>query len=126
MKDKDFNGVFGEPDEVPYWHTCSCSPLNGGSGICGCIMANKMVPNPKKFESSLTTTIFNGSSSSYIKEVIKRKAEDIVEKNRKINILASLIEVVKNDHPEFNEENTTGWDLIENANIWLEELKNKK
>ena len=22
--------------------------------------------------------------------------------------------------------NTTGWDLIENANIWLEELKNKK
>jgi hypothetical protein len=126
MKDKDFNGVFGEPDEVPYWQTCSCSPLNGGSGICGCIMANKMVPNPKKFESSLTTTIFNGSSSSYIKEVIKRKAEDIVEKNRKINILASLIEVVKNDHPEFNEENTTGWDLIENANIWLEELKNKK
>jgi hypothetical protein len=126
MKDKDFNGVFGEPDDVPYWQTCSCSPLNGGSGICGCIMANKMVPNPKKFESSLTTTIFNGSSSSYIKEVIKRKAEDIVEKNRKINILASLIEVVKNDHPEFNEENTTGWDLIENANIWLEELKNKK
>jgi hypothetical protein len=125
MKD-NYNGNFGEPDEVPYGQICSCNPCNGGSGICGCIMANKMVPNPKKFESSLTTTIFNGSSSSYIKEVIKRKAEDIVEKNRKINILASLIEVVKNDHPEFNEENTTGWDLIENANIWLEELKNKK
>jgi hypothetical protein len=125
MKD-NYNGNFGEPDEVPYGQICSCNPRNGGSGICGCIMANKMVPNPKKFESSLTTTIFNGSSSSYIKEVIKRKAEDIVEKNRKINILASLIEVVKNDHPEFNEENTTGWDLIENANIWLEELKNKK
>lgn len=125
MKD-NYNGKFGEPDEVPYGQICSCNPINGGSGMCGCIMANQMVKNPKKFGSSLTTTIFNGSSSYHINEVEKRKAEDIVEKNRKINILTSLIEVVKNDHPEFNEKNTTGWDLIENANIWLEELKNKK
>jgi hypothetical protein len=37
-----------EPDEVPYGSICSCNPMNGGSGICGCINGNKMVPNPKK------------------------------------------------------------------------------
>ena len=88
-------------------------------------MANQMVKNPKKYGSN-TITFTNFNIKAYNEEVEKRKAEDIVDKNRKINILASLIEVVKNDHPEFNEENTTGWDLIENANIWLEELKNKK
>ena len=45
-----------EPDEVPYYSICSCSPQNGGSGICGCIMANKMVPNPKKYQTTLGTT----------------------------------------------------------------------
>jgi hypothetical protein len=35
-----------EPIEVPFHVTCSCNPKNGGSGICGCVMANKMVPNP--------------------------------------------------------------------------------
>jgi hypothetical protein len=123
MKD-NYNGNFGEPDEVPYGQICSCNPSNGGSGICGCIMGNKMVPNPKKFGSSTNTNTF---TTFYFKEDIeKRKAEEIVDKNKKINILTSLIEVVKNDHPEFDEENTTGWDLIENANIWLDELKNKK
>lgn len=38
-----------EPDEVPYGELCSCNPKNGGSGVCGCIMGNKMVPNPKKY-----------------------------------------------------------------------------
>jgi len=124
MKD-NYNGNFGEPDEVPYGQICSCNPSNGGSGMCGCIMGNQMVKNPKKYGSN-TTTFTNFNMKTYNEEVERRKAEDIVNKNRKINILASLIEVVKNDHPEFNEENTTGWDLIENANIWLEELKNKK
>ena len=124
MKD-NYNGNFGEPDEVPYGQICSCNPSNGGSGMCGCIMGNQMVKNPKKYGSN-TTTFTNFNIKTYNEEVERRKAEEIVNKNRKINILASLIEVVKNDHPEFNEENTTGWDLIENANIWLEELKNKK
>ena len=122
---ENYNGKFGEPDEVPYGQICSCNPSNGGSGMCGCIMGNQMVKNPKKYGSN-TTTFTNFNMKTYNEEVERRKAEDIVNKNRKINILASLIEVVKNDHPEFNEENTTGWDLIENANIWLEELKNKK
>jgi hypothetical protein len=39
----------GEPDEVPYGTICPCNPANGGSGICGCVMGNKMVPNPKKY-----------------------------------------------------------------------------
>jgi hypothetical protein len=28
---------------VPYSTLCSCNPANGGSGICGCVMANKLV-----------------------------------------------------------------------------------
>ena len=41
--------AFGVPDEVPYGEVCGCNPKNGGSGICGCVMGNKMVPNPKKY-----------------------------------------------------------------------------
>ena len=44
-----------EPDEVPYHSICSCNPQNGGSGICGCIMGNKMVRNPKKYQTTLGT-----------------------------------------------------------------------
>lgn len=47
------------PDEVPFHTTCGCSPANGGGGICGCIMANKMVPNPAKYgppKTNITTT----------------------------------------------------------------------
>lgn len=119
-----------EPDEVPYGEICSCNPKNGGSGICGCVMGNRMVQNPKKYNSSkfdyittTSTTNIELDIKDYEKEVEKRTAEEIVEKNRKINILASLIEVVENDNPEFSEENTTGWDLLENAKNWLEELK---
>ena len=28
---------------VPYHTICGCNPANGGSGICGCVIANKMV-----------------------------------------------------------------------------------
>jgi hypothetical protein len=30
-------------DKVPYNTICECNPKNGGSGICGCTMANMMV-----------------------------------------------------------------------------------
>jgi len=30
-------------EEVPYNELCSCNPKNGGSGICGCTMANQIV-----------------------------------------------------------------------------------
>lgn len=41
--------ISNEPDEVMYAEICGCNPKNGGSGMCGCIMGNKMVPNPKKY-----------------------------------------------------------------------------
>lgn len=31
-------------EKQPFHVTCSCNPDNGGSGICGCTMANMMVP----------------------------------------------------------------------------------
>jgi hypothetical protein len=37
-----------EPYYVPYSSICSCNPMNGGSGVCGCTMAGTMVPNPKR------------------------------------------------------------------------------
>ena len=33
---------------VPYNTICGCSPTNGGSGICGCVMPNKLVPRDRK------------------------------------------------------------------------------
>lgn len=53
--DKSHSGGFSigsissEPDEVSYASICSCNPINGGSGLCGCIMGNEMIPNPKKY-----------------------------------------------------------------------------
>lgn len=50
--EKNYPGGFSissEPDEVPFASICSCNPANGGSGICGCIKGNQMVPNPKKY-----------------------------------------------------------------------------
>ena len=29
--------------KVPFYTKCSCNPENGGSGICGCTMANTMI-----------------------------------------------------------------------------------
>jgi len=51
----DIVGLIDEPDEVPYHSICSCNPKNGGSGMCGCIMGNKMVRNPKKYQTTLGT-----------------------------------------------------------------------
>jgi hypothetical protein len=39
---------YEEPYYVPYSSICSCNPINGGSGLCGCTMAGTMVPNPKR------------------------------------------------------------------------------
>lgn len=46
------------PDEVPYGTICSCNPLNGGSGICECVIGDRMVPNLKKNDT--------GNNSNYI------------------------------------------------------------
>jgi hypothetical protein len=50
------------PDEVPYGDLCSCNPKNGGSGICGCVMGNKMVPNPMKYKTG--QDVLNGTTTT--------------------------------------------------------------
>ena len=49
------NGTVNVPNDnlVPYHTICGCNPVNGGSGVCGCSMANKMV---KKGGSTITST----------------------------------------------------------------------
>ena len=48
--------------------------------------------------------------------------EKLSEQN-KLDILETLLIIIQQDHPEFDEEHTTGWDVVENAKIWLDELK---
>jgi hypothetical protein len=45
-----------DDDLVPYHTICGCNPANGGSGICGCVMANQMV---RKGGGTFTTTTTN-------------------------------------------------------------------
>jgi hypothetical protein len=44
----------------------------------------------------------------------------------KVAVIQSMIEVIRNDHPEFEEENTTGWELMWNAYQLLEDLKDEQ
>ena len=43
---------------VIYADICSCNPKNGGSGICGCTMANKIV-EPTHWKTTIATTNTN-------------------------------------------------------------------
>ena len=36
--------IVNDIERVPYSEICPCNPKNGGSGICGCVMGNKLVP----------------------------------------------------------------------------------
>jgi hypothetical protein len=42
-------------EKVPYHTICSCNPANGGSGMCGCVIANQMV-DPTGHTFTTTTT----------------------------------------------------------------------
>lgn len=44
-------------DEVPYASICACNPKNGGSGVCGCIMGNKLVKIPLDMRTTTTAPI---------------------------------------------------------------------
>lgn len=58
--------ITGDKDDmVPYGELCSCNPKNGGSGICGCVMANKLVPRNSK--NSIRTWTSNGTDMGNIK-----------------------------------------------------------
>lgn len=41
---------------VPYHTICGCNPAIGGSGICGCVMGNKLVPKNNKSNNYTTTS----------------------------------------------------------------------
>lgn len=66
-------------DMVPYSETCSCNPKNGGSGICGCVMANTMVPNPKKYGRPVINTPYQpfGITGTSINDALRYILDDI-------------------------------------------------
>jgi hypothetical protein len=78
-----------------------------------------------KNEWSVSASVHRTSSMSFIKinDVDKNFTIEKLSQQNKLNILESLLTIVQQDHKEFDEENTTGWDLVENAKIWLDELK---
>ena len=120
-ENQDFNKYpMEEPDKIPYNLTCSCHPNNGGSGICGCVMANTMVDNPRKYGAPktniVTATDFIVSQRTFIAK--SQDDEDYVL-NKSINILSSLINIAEKDSKNSRE-------LIEDAKEWLNELENKQ
>lgn len=46
-------------------------------------------------------------------------------KENKIAILEAILVALEIEHPDFKEENSTGWDLVENTKTWLKELKDE-
>jgi hypothetical protein len=52
---RKFPNHTGPNDLVPYGTLCGCNPANGGNGICGCTMANELVPRPQNTVITLTT-----------------------------------------------------------------------
>ena len=49
-----------EKTKLRYGDICSCNPNNGGSGICGCTIANKFINND-----SINTTNFQLTDNSH-------------------------------------------------------------
>ncbi len=74
---------------------------------------------------SVASSVHRTSSMDFIKinNVDKKFNTEKLSKQNKLHILESLLIIVQKDHKEFEEENTTGCDLIENAKIWINELK---
>lgn len=54
-----------DDDLVPYHTVCSCSPKNGGSGVCGCTMGNTLV-DKKLWVNSYGTNTTNENNSYFI------------------------------------------------------------
>ncbi len=69
-------------DKVPYSTICGCNPANGGSGVCRCVMGNKLVPKDYHTKSNLytTTTELNGLNAINwnFKDSKNSKAEQIL------------------------------------------------
>ncbi len=39
-----------------YYEICSCNPVNGGNGICGCTIGNRLVDIDNTYTTTITTT----------------------------------------------------------------------
>jgi DNA-directed RNA polymerase subunit RPC12/RpoP len=66
-KNSTWGTTISVPNKVPYSTICSCSPANGGSGLCGCTIANTMVDNPnilKTTTGNITAGVLNTATSS--------------------------------------------------------------
>jgi hypothetical protein len=83
-------------DMVPYNTTCSCNPKNGGSGLCGCVMANTMVPNPKKYG----TPVINTPHQPFLKQEINQtnfmSKNDVVLEKIKLELYNKIAELKNN------------------------------
>jgi hypothetical protein len=40
-------------NKVPYHTICSCNPINGGNGICGCTISNMLVDKPNNLKTNI-------------------------------------------------------------------------
>ena len=66
-KNSTWGTTISVPIKVPDHTICSCNPVNGGSGICGCTIANTMVDNHnilKTTTGKITAGISNMTTSS--------------------------------------------------------------
>ena len=83
-------------DMVPYGETCSCNPKNGGSGVCGCVMGNTMVPNPKKFGTPVINTPYQPFLKQEINQTNIISKNDVVIEKIKLDLYNKITEI-KND-----------------------------
>lgn len=66
---------FDRTKPTTYGDLCSCNPKNGGSGICGCVMANEEITARKgTYSTGIATATYDG----YLK-VEFRPDEDTIE-----------------------------------------------
>lgn len=74
-------------EKVPYYTICSCNPERGGSGLCGCIMANQMV-DPTSYPWTKTTV---KPFTEWLKPTQPtRDATDLEEFNEYLHMLADM------------------------------------
>ena len=80
-------------DMVPYSETCSCNPKNGGSGICGCVMANTMVPNPKKYGTPVINTPYQQFLIQKINQSKILSKDEVVIEKIKLDLYNKITEI---------------------------------
>jgi hypothetical protein len=76
-------------EKVPYHTICSCNPANGGSGICGCIMGNKLVD--PDFRSNMRQSIFTHISDEWWQRPYIQYERPVTENPKLVTFLESRI-----------------------------------